>query len=279
MPNNTVVDKPLPEMQQVSPIKREMRRNLVLAALPSILALSYSATSQPMIPTYQSLEVMALSGATMVGVPVRIQPPVTGGEQYKVDVVFRDCVAINNWVPYPETGAFLSVDKRKVEEWIRDKSRILSFHGGQWLNLDDPKTRFIDAKMNRITSVDEFIRRLREIYRQHPEIERVRPFYRPLFPEEAERLGVEPDAQVAVPCDRSLEKWGQACTDHRDWERRIVGVRVLQMFESAENRRRLGKLLNDPYSVLDADKKKVFPVREQAKRVLGSWDPPRPPGE
>lgn len=67
----------------------------------------------------------------MVGVATKIQPPAPGGEQVKVCVVFRDCTTINWYGAYPETGAFLSVDKFKVDEWIKSRARILSFDGGE----------------------------------------------------------------------------------------------------------------------------------------------------
>ena len=214
---------------------------------------------------------MALSGASMVGVPVRIQPPAPGGEQIKVCVVFRECVAIQPFATHPETGAFLSVDKRKVEEWIQAKARILSFEGGNWLNLDDPKTRFIDSKLNRIEGVDACIKRLREIYLQHPEIERVRPFYRPLSEAEARRLDVESDARLAVPCDKEVERWALAGIGHKDGHRRAEGASALYYFRSDDNVKRLRRLLTDPYFYVESNGNKQYPVRNAARNILELW--------
>ena len=229
-----------------------------------------TSVAQPNIRTYRSLEVMALSGASMVGVATKIQAPVTGGEQILVCVVFRDCVSINGYAPFPETGAFLSVDQRKVEEWIKTKARILSFEGGSWINLDDPKEKIFDVKLNRIEGVEECIRRLRKEYRAHPEIERVRSYYRPFFAEESERLGVEPGAYIAVPCDKNLERWAIDCIRSKDWRRRAAGADALGPFESPENRKRLNGLLSDPFST-KSDEETHYPVRDRAKRVLDYW--------
>jgi hypothetical protein len=244
---------------------------LSFASLVAPISSVPSSVAQPNIRTYQSLEVMALSGASMVGVATKIQPPVTGGEQIMVCVVFRDYVPIIGYSPFPEVGAFLSVDKRVVEEWIRTKARILSFEGGSWINLDDPKEKIFDAKLNRIEGVEECIRRMRKEYRAHPEIERVRRFYRPFSAEESQRLGVEPGAYIAVPCDKNLERWAIDCVRNKDWRRRLAGVDALHPFESPENVKRLTGLLSDPFSTNQNDGKAHYPVRERAKYVLQNW--------
>ena len=90
--------------------------------------------------------------------------------------MFRNCVAINWYGAFSETGAYLNVDKAKIDEWIRSKERILSFDGGDWVNLDDPSERFFDARLHRITDANEVVGRLKQVYGAHPEIERVRVF-------------------------------------------------------------------------------------------------------
>jgi hypothetical protein len=217
------------------------------------------------------VEVMALSGASMVGVATKIQPPAPGGEQEKVCVVFRDCNTINWYGAYPETGAFLNVDKVKVDDWIASKAKILSFDGGDWVNLDDPKERFFDARLNPIKDPNEVIRRLKKTYRDHPEIERVRAFYRPFSNEECRRLGVELNARIAVPCDRELERWAVAQLGSKNWIERVNGASALVNFESPGNIRLLKALLTDPYQDQDANGKPNFPVQRAARFTLESW--------
>lgn len=214
---------------------------------------------------------MALSGYPMVGVAVRIQPPVTGGEQIKLDVVFRDCQSVPATPGYPEMGTFLSVDKATVEEWIKTKARILTFHGGRWINLDDPKEKLLDADLNPIKSVDELIRRMRKHYREHPEIETVRSCYRPFSAEECRRLGVEPNSRLAVPCDKKVERWALSCLRDKDWTRRIAGIDGLYYFESPANIKTLKGLRADPYSIKQSDGELDYPVRRRALDMLSKW--------
>lgn len=244
---------------------------IVLTALSIATLIAPGPTSQPNIRYYRSLEVMALSGASMVGVPTRIQPPAPGGEQILVNVVFKDCVSIDQYTSFGELAAFLSVDRQRVEEWIKAKARILSFEGGSWLNFDDPKEKVFDEKLNRIEGVEECIRRMRKEYRDHPEIERVRSYYRPFSAEESKRLGVEPGAYIAVPRDKTLERWAIDNLGNEDWRQRLAGIDALQWFESPKNTKRLTKLLSDPYSSGQIEGKKLYPLRERAIRILVNW--------
>jgi hypothetical protein len=244
----------------------------VVAALSLLLSASPLAIRpQPILKVYRSIEVMALSGASMVGVATKIQPPAPGGEQEKVCVVFRNCITINWYGAYPETGAFLNVDKLKVDDWIKSKARILSFDGGEWVNLDDPQERFFDAQLNPVIDPDEVIRRLKKNYRDRPEIERVRAYYRPLSAEESRRLGVEPSARIAVPCDRNLERWAVRQLGSKNWINRVNGTAALVNFESPANVRRLNALLKDPFQGQDANGQPTFPVQQAARFTLTSW--------
>jgi hypothetical protein len=226
---------------------------------------------QPIFKVYRSVDVMALSGASMVGVAVRIEPPASGGEQIKPCVVFRNCVTINWYGAFPETGAYLDVDKAKVDEWIRTKARILSFDGGNWVNLDDPSERFFDARLHRITDVNEVVGQLRRVYADHPEIERVRVFYRPVSATEAARLGVERDTRIAVPLDARVERWAIEMTRSSVGNDRALGADSLLAFENSANKERLTKLLSDPYVSDFGGGRKRYPVREAARRVLMRW--------
>ena len=213
---------------------------------------------------------MALSGASMVGVATKILPPAPGGEQTLVDVEFKNCISIGPVMTYPETGAFLSVDRQKVEEWIRSGARILSFDNGSWINLDGPKEKFFDSKLNRIESAEKCIERMRQIFREHPEIERGRTFARRFSAEEAKRLGVEAGAFLLVPCDNTLEKWAIQGIESKDWIRRMDGIDALRWFESPANKKRLLKLTTDPFRSTDRSNDR-FPVRERAMWVLENW--------
>ncbi len=244
----------------------------MVATISLLLATHYAITAvQPIYKVYRSVDVMALSGASMVGIAVRIEPPSPGGEQIKPCVVFRNCVTINWYGAFSETGAFLNVDKAKIDEWIRTKSRILSFDGGDWVNLDDPEERFFDSRLHRIRDLNEVIGRLCQVYRDHPEIERVRPFYRPFSAQESRRLGLEPNARLAVPYDREVERWAVGLLKSKEWFERGLGVDALQKFENPANVKRLALLLQDPYQTLDSKGQPQFPVRERARRVLASW--------
>ncbi|HLO99287.1 MAG TPA: hypothetical protein VK171_11880, partial [Fimbriimonas sp.] len=207
----------------------------------------------------------------MVGVATRIQPPAPGGEQIKVDVVFKNCVSIGEYAPYPETGAFLSVRKETVQEWIDTKARILSYSEGNWINLDDPKERFFDDTLNRITSVEEAIKRMRKISRDNPEIDRVKVFNRPLSDEEAKRLDADRGAYIAVPCNRTLEKWAIGAMKSSEWSLRSSGTYALVHFHSPENEKRVRQMLTDPFKAAGDRGKESYPVRETAKRVLEYW--------
>ncbi len=218
-------------------------------------------TRQPILKYYSCLEVMALSGAEMVGVPVRISPPAQGGEQVLVNVEFRDGVAIGNWAPYPITGDFLRVEKEKVAEWIRDKARILTFQGGEWINLDDPKERFFDENFHEIKDVNERIRFMRKAFRDHPEIGRVATYGKPLTPEECKRFGLELDTRLTVPCDRVLERWAIRCLRDQTPTLRFNGVDALSHFDSPENQKRIIEMLKDPDSW----------VQKRALFVLQNW--------
>lgn len=227
--------------------------------------------AQPDIHSYRSVEVMALSGASLVGVPIKIQPPAPGGEQVLVCVVFRDWSSVSEeGEHYPEIGDFLSVERSTVEDWIKAKARILTFQGGSWLNMDDPKTKVFDANLNRIEGVDACISRLRQEFWAHPEIERIRPFYRLLSAAESRRMGVEEGAYLAVPYDQRVERWGIGCLKDKDWVRRAAGVDALSRFRSQENIRRLRGLLSDPHPEKRGDTT-YFPVRERAARLLAAW--------
>ncbi len=242
------------------------------ASVLACVALGFGIeVGQPMPTHYRSVEAMALTGASMVGTAVRIQPPAPGGEQYKVCVVFRDVQTINWHGAYPETGAFLSVSKSTVQQWIDSKARILSFDGGDWINLDDPKTKVFDADLNRIQGVDAVVSRLRLVYHQHPEIERGRIYYRPFLDDEVQRLGVESDARFGVLCDRKLEQWAIRCLTSTDWVHRVEGTRALRWFRSKDNEERLLKLLLDPFEVKVEGEKSRYPVRDAAREVLLSW--------
>lgn len=233
--------------------------------------LSFATMAQPNIRYYKSIEVMALSGShAMVGVATRIQPPAPGGEQIKIDVVFQNCVAIGEYAPYPETGAYLSVSREKVLDWIDKKARILAYNEGNWVNLDDPRERFFDANLNRIATAEEAIKRMRAISRKHPEIERIKVFNRPLTEEEAKRLDADQGAYVGVPCDRTLEKWAIEALESKDWVRRSTGVSALVHFQSAENEKRVRQMLNDPFKTVDQGND-AYPVRRAAKNVLEYW--------
>ncbi len=243
-----------------------------LTLLTTALVTAGTASAQPMRTLYRSLEEMALSGPQLIGTPIRIQPPVTGGEQIKVSVVFRD------WRPlgsgggdYPEIGAFLSVDKAKVEGWIASKSRILVLRGGSWINLSDPKTKIFDANLNRVVDENELVRRMQQTYWDHPEIEQVRTFVRKLFDDEAKRMGVDgTDPSLLVPYDRNVEKWAISNLASKDWERRWHGVNALTRFKSKGNVERLRKLLSDPHSVLQGEVL-TYPIRKSAASVLARW--------
>lgn len=234
--------------------------------------LSFVVTAQPNIRYYRSIEVMALSGAhAMVGVATRIQPPAPGGEQIKVNVVFQKCVSIGEYAPYPETGAYLSVSKEKAQDWIDAKARILSYNEGNWINLDDPKERFFDDKLNRITSVEEAIKQMRIVSRENPEIDRVKVFNRPLTNEEAMKLDADRGAYVAVPCNRTLEKWAIDGLKSKDWILRSSATYALVHFHSPENEKRVRQMLNDPFNSADEKGKESYPVRNTAKNVLEYW--------
>ncbi len=246
---------------------------MILLPLASFLFFSH----QPSFAYYQSVELIALSGASMVGVADHIQPPAPGGEQTLVCVVFRRCQAISSGMTFPETGAFLKVEKSQVDEWIRTKARIVSYGDGGWLNLDDPKTVMIDHNLRKISTAEECIRLLQATYWEHPEVEKPRIYYRPVFDDEAKRLGLPQNARVGVPYDRSVEKWALECIGSKDWIRRVTGAQAMRMFKSSDNIRRMKALLEDPYEAKESDGRSRFPVRQSATYTLQGWGE-LPPG-
>lgn len=244
-----------------------------MTGLMLVLALGVGATRsrQPIFKVYRSVEVMALSGASMIGTATRIEPPAPGGEQFKVCVVFSDCFELDSHKSGAVYGAYLSVDKSRAQEWISAKARILSFQDGEWLNLDDPETKIFDAKLRPVKGVGELVQAIRKARKAHPEIERVRPFYRPLSKEEEGRMGVEPGSKLAVPYDRKVERWAHDQLRSRDGSERLQGVMALRGFDSDANAARLKRLLKDPYTVQYGDQPARFPIREEASRILEDW--------
>jgi hypothetical protein len=103
---------------------------------------------------------LALSGPQAVGWPTRITPPAPGGEQFLLDVVFTEWQTFDSAPMHAEIGDiadFLVVDRRTVERWIESKVRVLTFQDGGWMNLNDPKERFFNAKLRRIDGPDALI--------------------------------------------------------------------------------------------------------------------------
>ncbi|MBS1718809.1 MAG: hypothetical protein JST35_00005, partial [Armatimonadetes bacterium] len=169
-----------------------------------------STVRQPLVPVYRCAEVMALSGPEVVGRATRIVPPAPGGEMIRLNVVFTDWQGFEPSPldsEYAEIGTFLAVDRRTVDQWIESKARILTFQGGGWTNLDDPKERFFDAKLRPISSVEAFITAMRRARQAHPEIERIAAFTRSMTLEEAKSLKVPAGSRVQVPWDREVERW------------------------------------------------------------------------
>lgn len=241
------------------------------ASLTLALGLIASAgqSAQPILRHYQSVEVMALSGATLVGTAMKIEPPAPGGEQFKVCVVFENCREIDQKKDGAVYGAYLSVSKPAAEAWIAARSRILVFEGGSWINLDDPKEKIFDRWLRPVLGVEALVDRLRRIHKDHPEIERVRSFARPLSREEIRLHGLEPDSRLVVPYDHEVEKWALRQIRSKDWVDRHHGVHALRRFESPHNIRLLKALLSDPYQAADGSGRR--PVREAAKDVLEAW--------
>lgn len=235
---------------------------------------------QPIIRLYRSAEVIALSGASFVGVPVRIQAPVTGGEPSKIDIVFRDCIGIGDYPVAPMFSDFLDVDASYVENWIQTKARILTFDGGTWLNLDDPKNaKFFNADLKPIIGVDTFIQFLKKQILAHPEIERIRMFTRYLTPEEAKRISVPQGSQVGLPTDRKLEKWAIDNYKSAKPQTRVDSARALGWFESPANVKRLLSMLKDPHEFAVEGGKKAYPVRQFASQALTRWNVKHSPVE
>jgi len=239
------------------------------ASLSLALLVSAGSSAQPILRHYKSVEVMALSGATLVGTAVKIEPPAPGGEQFKVCVVFENCMEIDRKKDGAVYGAYLSVSKPAAEAWIAARSRILVFEGGSWINLDDPKEKIFDRWLRPIKGVEALVDRLRRVHKDHPEIERVRSFAMPLSREEIKRHGLEPDSRLVVPYDHQVEKWALRQIRSKDWVNRLHGVSALRSFESPRNIRLLKALLSDPYQAEDGSGRR--PVREAAKDVLEGW--------
>ncbi len=239
------------------------------AFLSLALLASAGSSVQPVLRHYQSVEVVALNGASLVGTALKIEPPAPGGEQFKVCVVFENCMEIDRKKDGAVYGAYLTVSRPAAEAWIAARSRILVFEGGHWINLDDPKERIFDRWLRPIKGVEALVDRLRKVHRDHPEIERVRSFAMPLSREEIKRHDLEPDSRLVVPYDHEVEKWALRQIRSKDWVDRHHGVHALRSFESPRNIRLLKTLLADSYQSEDGSGRR--PIREAAKDVLEAW--------
>lgn len=172
---------------------------------------------------------------------------------------------------YAEIGTFLAVDRRTVDQWIVSKARILTFQGGGWANLDDPKERFFDAKLRQIPSVEAFITAMRRARQAHPEIERIAAFTRSMTLEEAKSLKVPAGSRVMVPWDREVERWSIRGPTNPSPSVRLDALTGTSRFPSVGNIRLVKRLLNDTHSATDYRGETIFPVRQRAANLLKSW--------